>query len=182
MPNRGLLLTMTETPPEIEAEFNDWYDTEHLPERLAIPGFISALRWQADLPPGQGRYLATYELESAAVLESPAYLARFRDSPTPWTERMLGSCTVFRRWACEQLPPGNAAPDPAARALLLACGELPTQRMPPPEKALSARHFLASSGSPRYLGLYELAREELDPPRDHAEWRLQIYRAYSRKA
>lgn len=182
MPNLGLLLTMTETPPEIEAEFNHWYDTEHLPERLAIPGFISARRWQADLPPGRGKYLATYELESAAVLESPAYLARFRDSPTPWTERMLGSCTVFRRWACEQVSPGNAAPDPAAKALLLACGEAPTQRMPAPEKALSARHFLASSGSPRSVGLYELAHDDIALPRGHAEWQLQIYRAYRSKA
>ena len=182
MPHRGLLLTMTETPPDIEAEFNDWYDTEHLPERLAIPGFLSARRWQADLPPGQGKYLATYELESAAVLESPAYLARFRDAPTPWTGRMLGSCTVFRRWACEQLAPGNAAPDPAARSLLLACGESPTRRMPAPEKALGARHFLASSGSPRYLGLYELPHEDLALPRGHAQWHLQIYRAYNRKA
>ena len=116
MPSRGLLLTMTETPPGIEAEFNRWYDTEHLPERLAIPGFISARRWEADLPPGQGKYLATYELESASVLDSSEYLARFRDSPTPWTARMLGSCTVFRRWACEQLLPGDVGPNPAAKA------------------------------------------------------------------
>ena len=30
MPNLGLLLTMTEVPPELDAEFNDWYDREHL--------------------------------------------------------------------------------------------------------------------------------------------------------
>ena len=182
MRNRGLLLTMTETPPGIEAEFNNWYDTEHLPERLAIPGFLSARRWVAEVEPGQGKYLATYELESAAVLESSAYLARFRDAPTPWTTRMLGSCTVFRRWACEQRLPGDAAPSPEARALLLACGEVPTERMPLPGKVLSARHFLASCGAPRYVGLYELQQEEISLPCSDGEWALQIYRAYGRNS
>jgi hypothetical protein len=181
MPNKGLLLTMTETPPALEAEFNDWYDAEHLPERLAIPGFISARRWEADLKPGQGKYLATYELESAAVLQSAAYLAKFRDAPTPWTTRMLGSCTVFKRWACEQIVPGNGSPEPAAKALLLACGEAPTERMPLPGKALSARHFLASSGEPRYIGLYELAGKDLALPRSSGDWVLQVYRKYAKK-
>ena len=44
MSNRGLLLTITEPPPAMEEEFNAWYDTEHLAERRAIPGFRSALR------------------------------------------------------------------------------------------------------------------------------------------
>ena len=177
MPNKGLLLTMTETPPDVEAEFNDWYDTEHLPERLAIPGFVSARRWVADAKPGQGKYLATYELESPAVLASPAYLARFRDAPTPWTRRMLGSCTVFKRWACEQLAPGNASPDPAAEALLLACGETPTERMPLPGGSMGVRHFLASSGEPRFIGLYEFDCQDIAMPRG-GDWILQVYRSY----
>jgi hypothetical protein len=48
MSRRGLLLTMTEPPPAMEEEFNAWYDREHLPERLSIPGFRSARRWVAD--------------------------------------------------------------------------------------------------------------------------------------
>lgn len=174
----GLLLTMTETPPALEAEFNDWYDREHLPERLAIPGFLSARRWVADLPPGEGKYLATYELESAAVLESPAYLARFRDAPTPWTQRMLGSCTVFRRWACEQAFPGNAKPDPAAAVLLMASGDTPTQGMTPPGSALTARHFVASSGTPRYAALYELKDGTFKLP-DGNSSTFRVYRAYA---
>jgi len=58
--NRGLLLTITEPPPAMEEEFNAWYDTEHLAERLAIPGFRSARRWTLDGPSGAGKYLATY--------------------------------------------------------------------------------------------------------------------------
>ena len=50
---RGLLLTMTEPPAAMEEEFNAWYETEHLPERLAIAGFRSARRWVAPVAPGE---------------------------------------------------------------------------------------------------------------------------------
>ena len=43
MTSRGLLLTLTEPPPAMEEEFNAWYDTEHLPERLSIPGVQSLI-------------------------------------------------------------------------------------------------------------------------------------------
>jgi hypothetical protein len=80
---RGLLLTLTEPPPGMEQEFNARYDTEHFPERLAIPGFRSARRWV------RGKsYLATCELDPAAALQSPAYLARYQNQ-TPWSRRCL---------------------------------------------------------------------------------------------
>lgn len=181
MPNLGLLLTMTETPPGLDAEFNDWYDREHLPERLAIPGFASARRWQADLKPGEGKYIATYELDSAAVLESPAYLAKFRDAPTPWTTRMLGACTVFRRWACEQVSPGRAAPHPAAKSLLLALGDIPTERMALPAMVLSARHYRASSGTPSCVGIFELEKEDIPVSANGGEWAVRLYRSYQKQ-
>jgi hypothetical protein len=116
--NRGLLLTITEPPPAMEEEFNAWYDEEHLAERLAIPGFRSAQRWVAGVPPGGGKYLATYELDSPAVLSSAPYLRRF-ENPTPWSRRCLAKTVVFKRWACEQVEPGHADPHPDARGLLL---------------------------------------------------------------
>ena len=119
--NRGLLLTMTEPPPAMEEEFNAWYDDEHLAERLAIPGFRSAKRWVADVPPGQGKYLGTYELDSPAVLQSEKYLFHYRNQ-TPWSRRCLAKCVVFRRWACEQVSPGNAMLPPGATTLLLGLG------------------------------------------------------------
>ena len=116
--NMGLLLTLTEPPVGMEEEFNAWYDTEHMSERLSIPGFISARRWERDCKPGEGRYLATYELTSPGVLESPDYLAHVGDNQTPWSKRCLGRSTVFRRWACEQTVPGNRLPDEAKMQLL----------------------------------------------------------------
>jgi hypothetical protein len=116
--NRGLLLTLTEPPGAMDEEFNAWYDEEHLAERLAIPGFRSAQRWVADVPTGGGKYLATYELDSVAVLTSQEYLRRF-ENPTPWSRRCLGKLVVFKRWACEQVEPGRADPHPDAKGILL---------------------------------------------------------------
>jgi hypothetical protein len=134
--NRGLLLTLTEPPPAMEEEFNAWYDGEHLAERLAIPGFRSAQRWVAELPPGAGKYLATYELDSIAVLTSQEYLRRF-ENPTPWSRRCLGRLVVFKRWACEQLDPGRADPHPDAKGILLGGDAI---------GSLQRRRFIAATG------------------------------------
>jgi hypothetical protein len=151
MSRRGLLLTLTEPPAYMEEEFNAWYDEEHLAERLSIPGFRSAQRWVADVPPGSGKYLATYELDSPAVLSSRAYLERF-GNPTPWSRRCLGRALVFKRWACEQVEPGDAGPHRAAQALLfnaVAPG------------ALQVRRFRAAGGES--ITLCELAELGIDP-------------------
>lgn len=136
MIRRGLLLTLTEPPAAMEEEFNAWYDTEHMAERLSIPGFRSARRWVADVAPGEGKYLATYELDSIAVLQSPGYLF-FYKKPTPWSQRCLGKAVVFKRWACEQVEPGNAEEHPDAKALVLnGAATAPLQ----------TRRFIASAG------------------------------------
>src|SRR3982750_3594998 len=71
MTKPGLLLMMTDIDPANEADFNRWYEEEHLAERMAIPGFINARRFTAI--EGGPKYLALYDLESAEVLQSPAY-------------------------------------------------------------------------------------------------------------
>ena len=67
----GLLLMMTDIDPANEADFNRWYEEEHLAERMAIPGFISARRFTA--LEGGPKYLALYDLESPEVLQSAPY-------------------------------------------------------------------------------------------------------------
>ena len=152
---RGLLLTLTEPPPAMEEEFNAWYDTEHLAERLAIPGFRSAQRWVS------GRtYLATYELDTLAVLHTPAYLARFQNQ-SPWSRRCLGKLLVFKRWACEQVEPGDADPHPSAAGLVMG----PAQ----PRGVLNARRFSAESGEA--IALYEVGELQQAPP-------IVVYRRY----
>ena len=146
---------MTEPPPVMEEEFNAWYDSEHLAERLAISGFRSARRWVADCAPGEGKYLATYELDSPDVVRSAEYLARF-EAATPWTRRCLSKAVVFRRWACEQREPGRADLHPVAKALLLVAQDtaFETPRIP---GALQARRFVAPPGTPAHIALIEFA-------------------------
>jgi len=177
MTRRGLLLTMTEPPAAMDEEFNAWYDSEHLPERLSIQGFRCARRWVADTAPGEGKYLATYELDSPGVLMTPEYLARF-EGATPWTRRCLEKAVVFRRWACEQIAPGQADPHPAAKALLLVCGEAPLENAALPG-ALQARHFQASAGKPRYVTLFELAWLGTKVPAFGTDRLVRRYRAYA---
>ena len=166
--NRGLLLTMTEPPPAMEEEFNAWYDDEHLAERLAIPGFLSAKRWVADVKPGQGKYLGTYELESPDILQSAPYLARFQNQ-TPWSRRCLGKTVVFRRWACEQVQPGNGRLDPEAKCLWLGLGDSPSG-------GTHGLLFRDPAGKPPYVLLVE-GEEKPDAP----GYDLRLYRAYTRK-
>src|SRR5205823_4647619 len=67
-----------------EAELNRWYDEEHFPERMAVPGLINGRRFTA--LEGTPKYLATYDLESPEVLHSEPY--RKIATRTPWTERL----------------------------------------------------------------------------------------------
>ena len=68
---RGLLVVQMEVDPENVEELNSWYWEEHIPERLACPGFLSARRYQA--ADGSGRFLALYDLEDVSALYTPEY-------------------------------------------------------------------------------------------------------------
>src|SRR2546429_9481597 len=76
----GLLMVWADIDPEFEAEYLRWYDEEHIAHLLAVPGFLSAGRYEA--LKGSPKYLALYELEHPDVLRSPAFLegVRFRPS------------------------------------------------------------------------------------------------------
>ena len=70
---KGTLIAAMKIGRAAEDEFHDWYDTEHLPERQRVPGFLVCQRWiGADDPKIS---VATYDLDNVAVLRSPAYLA-----------------------------------------------------------------------------------------------------------
>ena len=98
---RGLLFSQMEPPPGWEDEFHDWYNRDHIPRRLEIPGFESAARYEAlegesaDFAPG--RYLACYFLSDMAALDSPEY-ARLKSGPDERTARMLDNVRGFTRY------------------------------------------------------------------------------------
>ena len=78
-------------------EHDDWHTHEHLPERLAIPGFLRGTRWVA--LQGEPRYLVLYEVERLETLSSAAYLERL-NQPTPWTTKMMPHYRGMIRGLC----------------------------------------------------------------------------------
>jgi hypothetical protein len=80
---KGMLLTSMDVDAAHEADFNRWYDREHLEERVAIDGFIEARRYVAE--EGAPKYLSLYSTETFEVLDSPAYRAALA-SQTAWSK------------------------------------------------------------------------------------------------
>jgi hypothetical protein len=80
---KGMLLTSMDIDPSDEAEFNRWYDREHLEERVAIEGFVEARRYIAHQ--GAPKYLSLYSTETFEVLESPAYRTALANQ-TEWSK------------------------------------------------------------------------------------------------
>lgn len=82
----GILAIFNNVAEGREAEFEDWFQHEHLAERIAVPGFLLGRRHEA--VSGAPRYFNFYVTQSAEVLKSAAYLARL-DSPTPMTRMVM---------------------------------------------------------------------------------------------
>jgi hypothetical protein len=87
---KGMLLTSMDIDPSDEAEFNRWYDREHLEERVAIEGFLEARRYIAHQ--GAPKYLSLYSTATFEVLESAAYRAALANQ----TARSKANIACFR--------------------------------------------------------------------------------------
>jgi len=120
---KGFLLVTMDPPPGLEDEFNDWYDTEHIPDRAAIPGFESARRFVCIS--GWPKYLAYYDLEEIGVLERPSYQKAAWGNFSPWTKRMVGKVRGQYRGSGDQVYPGNALIGDLARLTLIRFHNVP---------------------------------------------------------
>ena len=83
MAGKGMLLTSMNIDAAHEAEFNRWYDREHLEERVAITGFLEARRYVAH--DGNPKYLSLYSTETFEVLDRPAYRTALANQ-TAWSK------------------------------------------------------------------------------------------------
>jgi len=93
----GLLAVWNDIAAQDEAEFNAWYEQEHVPERLGIPGILTARRYRDSAAPLS--YAAIYDTESVAALASPAYLERLAN-PTPRTRAIMPRFRNMTRAVC----------------------------------------------------------------------------------
>ena len=93
--------------PEARADFYEWHNREHMPERVAVPGFCRGRRYRA--LEGRPEYFTLYETRDPGVLSGADYLARL-NAPTPWTKRVTASFTDTSRSLCRvalSLGPGE---------------------------------------------------------------------------
>src|SRR4026208_660772 len=97
MAGQGVLAFWHDVAAGSDGEFDQWHLREHIPERVAVPGFLRARRYTTLGDPP--RYFHFYETESVDTLQSPAYLARLAD-PTPWTKRTMPVVRNNKRTAC----------------------------------------------------------------------------------
>jgi len=97
----GILAIFNNVAPGREAEFEQWFQHEHLAERIAIPGFLVGRRHEAVA--GEPRYFNFYVTTSSAILKSPAYLERL-DHPTAMTRTVMSE--IFKdmiRTVCDRV-------------------------------------------------------------------------------
>jgi hypothetical protein len=101
MTNPGILAIFNDCRPGREAEFEAWYQGEHLLERLAVPGFLFGRRFAS--VSGAPCYFAFYLVETPDVLTSKPYLERL-DNPTPTTRTMMAEVFVnMNRTVCRRV-------------------------------------------------------------------------------
>lgn len=174
----GALIVVFDFSNVPEDEFNDWYDTEHLAERLRVKGFIGGQRWLAADRPHLS--VVTYDVEHAGVLSSPDYMAVSGEGFSPWTKRINRKCRLLARYVAEQLSPGDrVAPEHAGGLLLLALNVEPeaepefnrwndtehVPRLAAVPGVIAARRYRCIEGPHRYLALYHVAAPEvIDSP------------------
>ncbi|MEH2482293.1 hypothetical protein V1282_005650 [Nitrobacteraceae bacterium AZCC 2146] len=82
----GLMAFWSDIDVAYEARYREWHTTEHIPERVAIPGFLTGQRY-ARVHGGRAFFMF-YDTESVSVLGSAAYLNAL-NAPTPWTLESL---------------------------------------------------------------------------------------------
>jgi hypothetical protein len=96
----GILAIWNDCRTGREAEFDAWFQGEHLLERLAVPGFLFGRRHQAIS--GSAGYFNFYLVESPDVLTSKPYLERL-DNPTPMTRRIMSEVFInMNRTVCRR--------------------------------------------------------------------------------
>jgi hypothetical protein len=94
---QALVLIWNDVAPEGREQFYEWHDKEHIPERLALPGFGRGRRF---VRPGHSpEWLTIYEAADLRALVSPEYLARL-NTPTPATVSTLRLFRNTSRAAC----------------------------------------------------------------------------------
>jgi len=100
----GVVAIWHDLLPQAKANFYEWHNREHMPERVGIPGFLRGRRYIA--VHGTPEYFNLYEALSPEVLSGQDYMQRL-NSPTPWTREVVASFRGVARSICRVLYSGG---------------------------------------------------------------------------
>lgn len=93
--NAAQLYVWSDIDPDHEADFNLWYDREHMEERVRIPGFSGARRYRA-VSKSARRYLALYRADALECFTSDEYRKAFTQQ-TSWSNLNFSRMSNTRR-------------------------------------------------------------------------------------
>lgn len=91
----GMICYFMSIDAQHDEEFNDWYNTEHIPRLVAVPGVLSARRFRAIR--GRQQYVAVYHFADPQLPMSPAWRTA---AGTPWTARIARYRHDNERFVC----------------------------------------------------------------------------------
>ena len=101
MSTPGILAIFNDARAGREAELDAWFQSEHLQERLAVPGFLFGRRHEAIA--ASSTFFNYYVVESPDVLMSKPYLERL-DNPTPLTKHVMSEVFInMNRTVCHRV-------------------------------------------------------------------------------
>ncbi|MGI9333520.1 MAG: hypothetical protein ACR2RL_10230 [Gammaproteobacteria bacterium] len=144
----GILAVWNDIAADNQNDFNNWYLREHIPERVGIPGFFVARRYEAVA--GGPRNFTYYETSGPEALAAPAYLERL-NHPTAWTTINMARFIGMNRTVARVRYRAGAGTAGMAATLEFSPAD-------PPAGALS--DWLAGDVLPRALELPGITRVE----------------------
>ena len=169
---RGAVVIWNDVAPEGRNEFYAWHDKEHIPERLAIPGFRRGRRF---ISLGHSpEWLTLYEADDLSVLTSAPYLARL-NAPTPATVSALRHFRNTSRAACRVVHSTGSSTGGHVLAMRLAMADaqgdalvryVRDEMFPRLMSSIGivACHFLAADESGSYVTTAESSTRAFDVP------------------
>ena len=164
MLGRAAVAMWWDISPQMKAEFEDWHSREHMPERLAIPGFLRGTRWIAES--GEPSYFVLYEVTNLGTMTGGAYLERL-NHPTPWSRKMMPHHRNMVRSLCV-LRAGWGGGLPQALATIRLSKKLSDL---PKRKGLTGVHLLESQPM---AGAPQTAEQKIRGADGTADWVLLV--------
>ena len=104
LPGKHLFVVTSLVQPELEEDFNNWYEQEHIPELSKVPGWQRTRRYKLDSSIELARgpaatpenpvhnYLTLHESDSEGFITSPESVATL---VTPWSTKILQEVKAF---------------------------------------------------------------------------------------